>query len=222
MSHKVHPKAFRLESVGDWFSRWIDKKNFASSLKEDYLIRKFLEERLTDHGIESIEIERFARKTTVVINSSRPGLIIGRGGSGIEVIRKALLSHIEKNFPNKEKGELRLEIREIRNPWESASLTAQYVAQGLEKRMPFRSVMRQSLGKVEMNKGVQGVRIRVSGRLGGADIARSEKVSVGRLPLQTIKADIDYGTAEAKTTYGIVGVKVWIYKGDKRDKEKEE
>ena len=221
MSHKVHPKAFRLESVKDWTSRWIDKRNFASLLKEDYLIRTFLEDRLTDHGMESIEIERFARKTIVVINSSRPGLIIGRGGSGIEVIRKALVALIAKKFPDKEKGELRLEIREIRNPWESASLTAQHVAQGLEKRMPFRSIMRQALGKVEMNKSVEGVKIQVSGRLGGADIARSEKTSVGRMPLQTIKADIDYGTAEAKTTYGIVGVKVWIYKGDKRDKEEE-
>jgi len=221
MSHKVHPRAFRLESAKDWFSRWIDRKNFAGSLKEDYFIRKFLEDRLTDHGIASIEIERFAGKTTVVINSSRPGLIIGRGGSGIEVIRKALLSHIQKNFPDKNKVELRLEIVEIRNPWESASLTARHVAQGLEKRMPFRSVMRQALGRVEMNKAVEGVKIQISGRLGGADIARSEKASTGRLPLQTIKADIDYGTAEAKTTYGIVGVKVWIYKGDKTDKDEE-
>jgi len=220
MSHKVHPKAFRLERVGDWLSRWIDRKNFASLLREDYLIRTFLQERLQEHGVESIEIERFAGKVTVVINSSRPGLIIGRGGSGIEVIRKALLSHIQKNFPGKEKFEIRLEIREIRNPWESASLTAQHIAQQLEKRMPFRRVMRQSLSKVEMNKGVEGVKIQIAGRLGGADIARTEKASAGRLPLQTIRAKIDYGTAEAKTTYGTVGVKVWIYKGeDTREEE---
>ncbi|HEA84508.1 MAG TPA: 30S ribosomal protein S3 [Candidatus Wildermuthbacteria bacterium] len=221
MSHKVHPKAFRIDRVGDWLSRWIDRKSYAKSLKEDYMIRTYLEEKLTEHGVESIEIERFAGKTTVFINSSRPGLIIGRGGSGIEVIRKALVAQIQKKFPDKEKSELRLEIREIRNPWESATLTAQYVAQGLEKRMPFRSVMRQTLGKVEMNKGVQGVKIQVSGRLGGADIARSEKTSSGRLPLQTIKANIDYGTAEAKTTYCIVGVKVWIYKGDDDEEDKD-
>ena len=212
MTHKVHPKGFRLGKMEDWFSRWIDRKHFAASLKEDYFIRTFLEGKLKEHGVESIEIERFSGKLTVVINSARPGLIIGRGGSGIEVIRKALVAHIQKNFPQKEKVEVRLEIREIRNPWESATLTAQQIAQQLEKRMPFRSVMKRTLSKVEMNKVVKGVKIEISGRLGGADIARKEKAMTGRLPLQTIKANIDYGTAEARTTYGTVGVKVWIFK----------
>lgn len=219
MSHKVHPKAFRLFRTQDWASRWMDKKNYAATLKEDYLIREYLTENLKESGLESVEIERFSGKTTVIMSSSRPGLIIGRGGSGVELLRKKLQSILQKERKksrNDEKvGDIRLDIREIKNPWTSAVLTGQAVAQQLEKRMPHRRVLKQSLEKVMANKEIQGCRIQVSGRLGGADIARRERVKEGRLPLQTLRADIDYALVEAATIYGTIGVKVWMYKGEK-------
>ena len=163
--------------------------------------------RLKEASIESIEIERFAGRLTVIISSGRPGLIIGRGGSGIEIIKKALQKFVSVK-------DVRLEIREIKNPFESAALIAQSIAQQLEKRMPHRRIMKQTLQKVSATKGIEGVKLEVAGRLGGADIARREVLKDGRLPLQTQRAIIDYALAEAKTTYGIVGVKVWLYKGE--------
>ena len=216
MSHKVHPKAYRLEKNEDWASRWMDKKNFAGTLKEDYLIRSLLTDKLKEHGLESIEIERYGGKTTVIINSSRPGLIIGRGGSGVELIKKSIQKVIKKETG--ELKDLKLEIREIKNPWTSAALTGQQVAQQLEKRMPYRRAIKQSLEKVMANKEIEGARIEVAGRLGGADIARRERAKEGRLPLQTIRANIDYALTEAHTTYGVIGIKVWMYKGERFNK----
>jgi len=224
MSHKVHPKAFRLRDTADWFSRWFQKGEYAESLREDYLIRTYLEKKLKEAGIDEIEIERFAGKTIIFINSSRPGLIIGRGGAGIEELRKAIILLLHKDKKSRyatsktePKGEVRIEIREIKNPWDSASLTAQWVAQQLERRMPYRRIMKQVIGKVMVNKEIEGVKVQISGRLGGADIARKETLKEGRLPLQTMRAKIDYSLKEAKTTYGIIGVKVWFYKGEKFD-----
>lgn len=216
MSHTVHPKSFRIKETADWLSRWFDKKNYTKSLHEDFLIREFLKKKLKDAGMERVEIERFSGKINVIISSSRPGIIIGRGGSGIEEIKKSIekLLGIQNQ---KGKREIRLEILEIKNPWESASLTAQWVAQQLERRMPYRKVMKQSMGKVMANKGIKGVKMEVAGRLGGADIARKESLRLGNLPLQTLRANIDYALWEAKTTYGMTGVKVWIYKGEKFD-----
>ncbi|HIC27806.1 MAG TPA: 30S ribosomal protein S3 [Gammaproteobacteria bacterium] len=207
MSHKVHPKIFRIRETKDWLSRWVEKRAYAKTLEEDFRIREFLGARLKEASIESIEIERFAGRLTVIISSGRPGLIIGRGGSGIEIIKKALQKFVSVK-------DVRLEIREIKNPFESAALIAQSIAQQLEKRMPHRRIMKQTLQKVSATKGIEGVKLEVAGRLGGADIARREVLKDGRLPLQTQRAIIDYALAEAKTTYGIVGVKVWLYKGE--------
>jgi len=210
MAHKVHPKAFRMRETKDWSSRWIEKKNYAKTLEGDFLIREFLLKKLKEASVESVDIERFPGKIMVIVSSARPGLIIGRGGSGIELLRKSIEGLVGKSKAK----EVRLEIREMKNPWESATLTAQFVAQQLEKRMPARRVLKQTLQKVMATKGIEGVKVEIAGRLGGAEIARREWLKLGRLPLQTIRAKIDYGFAEALTTFGTIGVKVWIYKGE--------
>jgi small subunit ribosomal protein S3 len=171
--------------------------------------------------VEKIEIERFSGKTLIIISSARPGLIIGRGGGGVEDLKKQLEKHLIKVAgPFKKdtaKKEIKIEIREIRNPWASASLSAQFIAQQFEKRMPFRKVIKQALEKIIASKEVKGARIEVSGRLDGAEIARREWLKKGQLPRQTLRADIDYAHHEALCTYGLIGVKVWIYKGEKFD-----
>lgn len=207
MSHKVHPKIFRIKETKDWLSRWVSRKGYAAMLKEDFLIREFLNKRLKDAFVESIEIERFAGQLTTIINSGRPGLIIGRGGAGIELLKKQLQKLTGKQ-------DVRLEIREIKNQFESAALIGQNIAQQLEKRMPHRRVLKQTMRKVMANKAIQGARLEVAGRLGGADIARRESLKEGRLPLQTLRSKIDYAFVESKTTYGTIGVKVWLYKGE--------
>jgi small subunit ribosomal protein S3 len=225
MSHKVHPKAFRLRETADWFSRWFEKSEYTESLREDFLIRSYLEKKLKEAGIEEIEIERFAGKINIICNSARPGLIIGRGGAGIEELRKEVIKILGKDKKSrflqgrKEGGkvEIRLEIRELKNPWQSASLTGQWIAQQLERRMPYRKVMKQAMGKVMASKEIEGVKLEVAGRLGGANIARKETTKTGRLPLQTLRSKIDYSLREANTTYGMIGVKVWLYKGEKFD-----
>ncbi len=213
MSHKVHPKAFRLKDSQDWDSRWLSKKKLPQYLEEDFRIREFLEEKLKDSAVERIEIERFPGKVNVIINSGRPGLIIGRGGKGAEELKK----EIERILPSKEKRELRIEIREIRNVWASASLASQWISQQLEKRMPHRRVIRQAMEKIMASKEVKGARIEISGRLSGSEIARREWLKKGRLPRQTLRSIIDYKQSEAFCTYGVIGVKVWIYKGEKFD-----
>lgn len=219
MSHQVHPKVFRLREAGDWVSRWISKKDRPQLLEQDFRIREYLLKRLKDMAVEGIEIERFAGKTIIIINSSRPGLIIGRGGAGVEEMRNDIVKLIEKLTKKKQaKGEIRLEIKEIKNPWTSAVLAGQWIAQQLEQRKPYRRVIKQGLQKIMANKEIKGARIDVAGRLGGADIARRETLREGRLPLQTIRSDIDYGLVEARTTYGTIGVKVWLYKGEKFEK----
>ncbi|MFH1036877.1 MAG: 30S ribosomal protein S3 [Patescibacteria group bacterium] len=214
MTHKVHPKIFRIRVTADWDSRWLDKKRFVYNLEEDYRIREFLNKKLAKVGIEKIEIERAPGKVNVILSSARPGLIFGRGGAGIEEIKKEISRKILKKVAGKV-PEFRLEVKEIRNPWLSSTLSAQYIAQQLEKRMPFRRVLKQVMGKITANKEVKGARINVGGRLDGSEIARKEVMKQGRLPRQTIRADIDYGTAEANCTYGIIGIKIWIYKGEK-------
>ncbi|MDZ4232098.1 MAG: 30S ribosomal protein S3 [Candidatus Pacearchaeota archaeon] len=209
MSHKVHPKIFRIRETKDWSSRWVSKRLFAKTLEEDFRIREFLQGKLKEASLESVEIERSAGRITVIINTARPGLIIGRGGSGIELVKKQLQRYVIPNVKD-----IRLEIREIKNVFESAVLVAQNIAQQLERRMPHRRVLKQTMQKVMANKGIQGAKLEVSGRLGGADIARREKLKEGRLPLQTLRAKVEYALEEAKTTYGTIGVKVWLYKGE--------
>lgn len=221
MSHKVHPKIFRIKGIEDWLSHGFYGNKPLKSVKEDYIIRTFLTNKLKESSVEKIEIDRFSNKTSAVIYSARPGLIIGRGGEGIEKLRLELLKEVFKknDLGLKELSELgkrlKLEVREVANPWTSAVLVNQWIAQKIEKRTPFRKTIKQAIEKVMANKNVKGVKITVSGRLDGAQIARSEWLEKGRLPRQTIRADIDYGFGEARCTYGAIGIKVWIYKGDK-------
>ena len=218
MSHKVHPLSYRRRRISDWDSRGF-YKDTAKILEEDFRIRNFIKKKLSKIEIEKIEIERFSGKTNIIISSSRPGLIIGRGGEGIEKLKKELEDKvISKFYQNKgeksKKGVLRIEIKEIKNPWLAASLTAQQTASQIERRVPFRRVLKMSLQKIMENKEIKGARIEVSGRLNGAEIARREWLAEGKMPRQTIRANIDYALAQAHCTYGTIGVKVWLYKGE--------
>ncbi|HUW71576.1 MAG TPA: 30S ribosomal protein S3 [Candidatus Humimicrobiaceae bacterium] len=220
MSKKVHPKAFRIKQITDWESRGFYKKDFGKLLKEDFEIRQFLKKKIGKLGVEKIQIERATGKTNIIIFSARPGLIIGRGGGGVESLKKELEEKIfkgEKSISAKAMAgkEIKLEIREIRDPWATAALTAQYISQQIERRIPYRRVLKQSLDKITTVKGVEGARVQVAGRLGGIEIARTEWLKKGRLPRQTLRADIDFAQDTAYCTYGTVGVKVWIYKGEK-------
>ncbi len=212
MAHKVHPKVFRIKETAHWNSRWIEKKDFSKNLEEDFRIREFLSDKLKNAGVEKIEIERFPGKINVIIYCARPGLAIGRGGEGIEKLREELIKKILKI---EKKKELKLEIQGIKNPWTSATLVSQWIAQQLERRTPYRRVLKRALSKVMTNRDIKGVKLEVSGRLNGTEIARKEWLKEGKLPRQTIRADIDYGESRAHCTYGTIGVKVWMYKGEK-------
>ncbi len=212
MSHKVHPKAHRIRRIGDWDTRGY-YKDHAEYLEEDFNIREYLNKKLKSVGIEKIEIERYATKINIIISSARPGLIIGRGGEGVEQLKKELEKKLIKIRTDKQ--ELRIEIREIKDLWTSAILSGQFIAQQIEKRMPYRRALKQSLSKIMSHKEIKGARIQVSGRLNGSEIARREWVGEGQLPRQTIRADIDYALVEANCSYGVIGIKVWIYKGEK-------
>jgi small subunit ribosomal protein S3 len=211
MTHKVNPKIFRTSENKDWDSRWIGGKKYSKYLEEDFKIRKFLEEKLKDAAIEKIEIERFSDKIDIIISTSRPGLVIGRGGEGVDELRKTL---IDKVLKSKEKQRLKLEIKGVRDHWTSANLSGQWIARQIEGRVPFRRVMKSALSKIMSNKNTKGVRIQVSGRLNGAEIARTEWMKEGNLPRQTLRANIDYAENRARCTYGAIGVKVWLYKGE--------
>ncbi len=218
MAHKVHPKAFRIKDSSGWYSRGYYENRFPKLLEEDFQIREFLHKRLAGIGIEEVQIERYPGKMNVVISCVRPGLIIGRQGQGIEELRKRLEGIINKlrQVNGKSKAaELRVEIREITNPWASAAYIGQNIASQIEKRMPYLKVLKQSIEKAMGSKDVQGVRIQVSGRLNGVEIARTAWLGKGRMPRQTIRADIDYALSEAHCTYGAIGIKVWIFKGEK-------
>ena len=223
MSHKVHPKIFRVKGIEDWLSQGFYGKKPFNNVKEDFVIRSFLTKKLKESSVDRIEIERYLNKINVVVYSARPGIIIGRGGEGIEKLRLELLKEIFKKnelslveWKNLEK-KLKIEVKEVSNLWTSSVLVGQWIAQRIEKRMPFRKTIKQALEKVLANKEVKGVKIQVAGRLDGSQIARSEWIERGRLPRQTIRADIDYSLSEARCTYGTIGIKVWIYKGDKFD-----
>ncbi|MGI6297066.1 MAG: 30S ribosomal protein S3 [Minisyncoccales bacterium] len=224
MSHKVHPKIFRVKETNDWLSRGFYEKDFKKLLKEDFVIREFLNEKLKTFSVEKIEINRLPNKTNVVIFTSRPGLVIGRGGEGIEKLIKELYKAISKQMRLTQKERLslekrlKLEVKEVRNPWTSAKLTAEWIAERIERRMPFRRTIKQAVEKTMANKEIKGMKVEIAGRLDGVQIARKEKVSAGRLPRNTIRADIDYSAHSAFCTYGKIGIKVWLYKGEKFDK----
>lgn len=214
MGHRVHPKSYRLKNLNDWESRWITTRKNPQYLEEDFKIRELVKERLGKIGVARTEIERFPGKITVIVSSARPGLIIGRGGGGVEDLRKELE---KKVFKSAGKEKIRIEIKEIKDPWASAVLSAQWIAQQIEKRVPFRRILKQSIEKISLSREVKGVRVELNGRLDGAEIARKEWLKKGRLPRQTIRADIDYAKENAHCSYGLIGIKVWIYKGEKFD-----
>ncbi|MFA6252064.1 MAG: 30S ribosomal protein S3 [Candidatus Paceibacterota bacterium] len=224
MSHKVHPKIFRIRGIADWLSHGFYGKSAKNDLQEDYIIRTFFKSKLKESSVEKIEIEKYPNKTNVIIFSARPGLVIGRGGEGIEKLKAGLIKELfrKMNLSLKELHSLaktlKIEIKEVSNPWVSAELVGQWIAQKIEKRTPFRKTLKQAIEKVMASKGIKGIKVEVSGRLDGAQIARSEWLEKGRLPRQTIRADIDYSLVEARCTYGTIGIKVWIYKGERFDK----
>jgi len=210
MGHKVHPKVFRLKQVTGWTSKWFQKKdNYKKSLREDIRILDFLNEKLREGGIDRIEIERSRNNVTIVIHTSKPGLIIGRSGAGIEDLKKKIK---DKFFPGT-RLVVNINIQEVSKPALSASIIAEQIVADLEKRVPYRRVMKSAIDRVQ-KAGAKGVKIRLSGRLNGVEIARKETLSWGKIPLQNLRADIDYAYKIARTIYGAIGVKVWIYRGE--------
>ena len=205
MGQKVNPHGLRVGVIKDWDSKWYAEADFADCLVEDYQIRKFLKKKLYSAGVSKIEIERTSDRVKIIISTAKPGMIIGKGGSEIEKVRAELQKMTTKKVV--------VDIKEIKKVDREAQLVAENIAQQLENRVSFRRAMKSCMGRT-MKSGAMGIKTCCSGRLGGADIARAEFYSEGTIPLQTLRADIDYGFAEANTTYGKVGVKVWIYKGE--------
>ena len=205
MGQKVNPHGLRVGIIKDWNSRWFAEADFADNLVEDYDIRKYLKKRLYNSGVAKIEIERASDRLKVIIYTAKPGVVIGKGGSEIEKVKKELQKFTDKK--------LLIDIKEVKRPEKEAQLVAEQIAAQLENRVAFRRAMKSSMQR-SMRAGVQGIKTSVSGRLGGADMARTEFYSEGTIPLQTLRANIDYGFAEADTTYGKLGVKTWIYHGE--------
>ena len=205
MGQKVNPHGLRVGVIKDWDSKWYADAEFSDYLVEDYNIRKYLEKKLYAAGVSKIEIERTSDRVKVIIYTAKPGVVIGKGGAEIEVTKAELAKLTGKK--------VLVDIKEIKRPDKDAQLVAENIAQQLENRVSFRRAMKSCMGRT-MKAGAQGIKASCSGRLGGADMARTEFYSEGTIPLQTLRADIDYGFAEADTTYGKVGVKVWIYKGE--------
>ena len=205
MGQKVNPHGARVGVIFDWSTRWYtNKKNFASQLKEDYELRKLLKEKFYATGISRVDIERSANRMTVNLFTAKPGMIIGKGGKGIEELK----AEVEKFVGHP----VNVNVNDVKSPDTDAQLVAENIAQQLEKRIAFRRAMKQAIQRA-MKANAQGVKVSISGRVGGADIARTEQYHEGSIPLQTLRANIDYGFCEAKTTYGRLGIKVWIYKG---------
>ena len=215
MTHKVHPKAFRIKGMEDFNVRGFYGRNMQKYLQEDFLIKDFLREKLKEASVANIEIEHSANKLNIIIETARVGLIMGRGGEGVESLKKMIEKKLKEKKDSKEKKEIKITVREIKNPWTSAMLVAQMSSEQIEKRIPFRQVLKRNMERVMQNKEIKGIKMEVSGRLNGIEIARKEWLKQGRMPLQTIRADIDYAQTEAFCSYGAIGVKVWIYKGDK-------
>ena len=205
MGQKVNPHGLRVGVIKDWDSKWYADAEFSDYLVEDYNIRKYLKKKLYAAGVSKIEIERTSDRVKVIIYTAKPGVVIGKGGSEIEKVKAELAQYTDKK--------LIVDIKEIKRPDKDAQLVAENIAQQLENRVSFRRAMKSCMGRT-MKAGAQGIKASCSGRLGGADMARTEFYSEGTIPLQTLRADIDYGFAEADTTYGKVGVKAWIYNGE--------
>ncbi|AUS07636.1 30S ribosomal protein S3 [Laceyella sacchari] len=205
MGQKVNPVGLRVGVIRDWESKWYADKDYADLLHEDIKIREFVKNKLKDAAVSTVEIERAANRVNISIHTAKPGMVIGKGGSEVEALRQQLAKLTNKK--------VHININEIKNPELDAYLVAESIAQQLERRVSFRRAMKQAIQR-SLRAGAKGIRTMVSGRLGGADIARSEGYSEGTVPLHTLRADIDYGFAEAHTTYGRIGVKVWVYRGE--------
>ncbi|MBI5798797.1 MAG: 30S ribosomal protein S3 [Candidatus Yonathbacteria bacterium] len=213
MTHIVHPYAHRLGIIRDWKSRWFGAKDdFKKFLKGDVLIRRFLDKRLRGSYVAGIEIERNAKTFRILVKTARPGMVIGRAGEGSVKLKNDILkeaTRLKLDIPK----DFKLDVEEVRSPESNAGVVAEMVAEGLEKRLPFRMVLKQTIEKVMANRDVKGARIAISGRLGGAEMARYEQIRRGGIPLQTFRADIDFAKNTARLPYGAIGVKVWVYKG---------
>jgi small subunit ribosomal protein S3 len=222
MTHTVHPYAHRLGIIRDWKSRWFAKTplEYRTNVMIDSAIRRFLKKRLRGHYVTSVEIERNQNTIRIIIKTSRPGLIIGRGGEGSTKLTKEI-EKIVRTVKGAPKKAIRIDIEEVRSPESQAPVVAYMVAEGLEKRQTFRRVLKQTVEKVMANRDVQGVRIGIAGRLGGAEMSRTEEIKRGRVPLQTLRADIDFAKEQAYLPYGVIGIKVWIYRGEIFDKKEE-
>ena len=217
MAQKINPISFRLGLTIPWSSRWFFKRSLRFFLEEDLLIRKIIRGKILAAGIAAIEIERSSEIAKVTIRASRPGLIIGRGGKGIEDLKDLLIKEIKKlRRKNKQniKFSLNLNIEELKRQEISAAVLAQQIAFDIEKRLPYRRVLKRQIESVSQNRDIKGIKIKVSGRLNGAEISRNDRLASGQMPLQTLRANIDYGEATAFNSYGTVGIKVWLYKGD--------
>jgi len=216
MGNKVNPTGIRLGITTQWQSLWFGaKKTYSTQLRKDVEIRSLIMNKWKSAAIASVRIDRSMNVVKIAVETARPGVLIGRGGTGIEDLSRV----IKKKFFAGKKVDLKVEVQEVKNPETSAILVGQQVAEQLEKRMPFRRVLKTMLDQVEGNKIVQGVKIELCGRMGGAEMARREWLSRGKIPLHTLRADIDFARTEAHTTYGIIGIKTWIYKGEKFEEE---
>ncbi|MFA6588057.1 MAG: 30S ribosomal protein S3 [Patescibacteria group bacterium] len=215
MGQKTHPIGFRLGITTEWSSKWFIKRGFHQLLKQDVEVKKYIRNKLRAAGIARVEVERSGSTVTVTIVTAKPGIVIGRGGAGVEDLKKSLA----KFFPGDNK--FRVNIQEVANPAVVAQLVVQNMIEQLEKRLPFRRILKQSIEQVKKGGG-QGVKVMVAGRLNGADIARTESLSWGKLPLQTLRADVDFARGVAFTTYGAIGVKAWVYRGEIFNKKSEE
>lgn len=208
MGQKVSPTSFRITVTKDWRSRWFGGKNYKEFLMEDVAVREFLTKKLKGMSTDRVDIERSPDVLNIIIYTARPGLIIGRGGTGAEDLKAAIKKMIKR------KTDVRMDIQEYKNPETSAKIMAEQMAEQIEKRTPFRRVLKQSLIKITANHSVKGAKVMMAGRLDGRDIARTEHLESGELPLQSLRANIDFARATAHTTYGTVGIKVWVYKGE--------
>ncbi|OGH71138.1 MAG: 30S ribosomal protein S3 [Candidatus Magasanikbacteria bacterium RIFCSPHIGHO2_02_FULL_51_14] len=208
MGHKVHPKIHRMQVIYTWDSHWFGRNAYAQFAEQDIRIREYLKKKFKDANIDGMSVERGPKNMTIAILAGKPGFIIGRGGKGLDDVRK----HIERQFLQM-KLKVKINVLELRSPGLSAAIAAQTFVSEIERRLPFRRVMKQGIDRI-MKAGAQGVKIAMAGRLNGAEIARTEKLSSGKIPLITLRSDMDYAFEEAHTTYGKIGVKVWIYKGE--------
>ncbi len=215
MSHTVHPYSHRLGIIRDWKSRWFGaKEKYTEYLRGDITVREYLEKKLRGMYVSGVEIERNEKMMRIIVDTSRPGVIIGRSGEGAVKLKNDVLRFMTRRGVYSGKTELKLDIREVKSPEANASIVSQMVAEGIEKRMPYRRVLKQTVEKVMANREVKGVKITIGGRLAGSSIARSETKKLGQIPLQTFRADVDYAHFEAQMPYGKLGIKVWIYRGE--------